>query len=249
VGARSIIDARTVAENTVVFPGTYVGEALELQDVIIDRNCLVNVRLDSGATVADSFILGAASGVRVGDWLHRLGERAFALVLLLLLWPLGLLALVVAVARGGGVRTLLAVRTPAEQHPASWTTFPLWHVALSRDANAAGEGRLARICGWFVPGLLRVVLGNVSLVGMPVRDKKELLGLDEGWRALCLSSKLGLITEAEVTGVGGSPDLQYTADAFYAARPGFAHDLRLFAQYFMGAGRALPGPAGENTLP
>ncbi len=249
VGARSIIDARTVAENTVVFPGTYVGEALELQDVIIDRNCLVNVRLDSGATVADSFILGAASGVRVGDWLHRLAERIAALVLLLLLWPLGLIALAVAVARGGGVRTLLAVRTPAEQQPASWTTFPQWYIATSPDTDSAAGGRLARICGWFVPGLLRVILGGVSLVGMPVRGKKELLCLDEGWRTLCLSSKLGLITEAEIAGVADNPDLHYTADAFYAARPGVAHDLYLLAQYFLGAGRTLPGAEGESGRP
>ena len=240
VGARSIIDARTVAENTVVFPGTYVGEALELQDVIIDRNCLINVRLDSGATVTDSFILGAATGVRVGDSLTLLAERAVALALFLVFWPLPLFALLLAAARGGGWRTLNAVRTPAEQNPASWATFRMGYVAFSRDAGPLSGGRLARVCGWFVPGLVKVVSGKLSLVGMPVRDRKGLVTLDDGWRSLCLSSKSGLITEAEVVGAGDNRDSRYTADAFYAARAGFRHDLSLFCQYLMGAGRTLP---------
>ncbi len=82
---------------------------------------------------------------------------------------------------------------------------------------------------------------------MPVRDRKELLALDDGWRSLCLSSKTGLVTEAEVAGAGSNPDLQYTADAFYAARAGFRHDLKLFLQYLLGAGRTLPGSNGEET--
>ena len=87
---------------------------------------------------------------------------------------------------------------------------------------------------------MRVILGNLSLVGMPVRDRKALVALDKGWRSLCLSSKTGLITEAEVAGAGDKRDLQYTADAFYSARTGFRHDLRLFFQYLLGAGRTLP---------
>jgi NDP-sugar pyrophosphorylase family protein len=248
VGARSIIDARTAADNTVVFPGTYVGEALELQDVIIDRNCLVNVRLDSGATVTDSFILGAVSGMRMQDWIHRLAERTLALMLLLLLWPLPLFALAAAAVRGGGWRILNAVRTPAEPHPASWTAFPLGYVSHSGDVTPGGGGRLAGICGWFVPGLIHVVLGRVSLVGMPVRDRKGLLALDEGWRSQCLSSKTGLVTEAEVAGAGDNPDLQYTADAFYAARAGFRHDVGILVRYLLGAGRILPTPTPADDV-
>ncbi len=250
VGARSIIDARTVAENTVVFPGTYVGEALELQDVIVDRNCLVNVRLDSGATVTDSFILGAAGSVRVGDWLHRLAERVVALALLLVLWPLPLIALAVATARGGGWRVLDGVRMPTEPSPASWTSIPLGYVACSADATGGSCGRLARICGWFVPGLVWVILGDLSLVGMPVRDREGLLALDDGWRSLCLSSKAGLITEAEVAGAGGSRDLQFTADAFYATRAGLRHDVLLFGQYILGAGGKLSATTtgGDDAL-
>jgi hypothetical protein len=246
VGSRSIIDAGTVAENAVIFPGTYVGEALELKDAIIDRNCLVNVRLESGTLIRDSFILYSAEGARVKNGVYRFMERVVAAILLITLWPLPLVLSVLAFMRGGKWQAFDAVSTPAEQHASLWRTFSIHHIVISPTDAPSSCGHLFRVCGWFIPGLLRVVLGDLSLVGMPARGRKELFALSESWRNMCLSTKSGLISEAEVAGAGDSLDLQYTADAFYATRAGFRHDIRLFVKYLMGAGRSLPGPAEEG---
>ena len=63
---------------SVVFPFSYVGEALELDHVIVDKNRLINARLGAEVVVADDFILGSMTDRQVRRVAMRVVSQAGA---------------------------------------------------------------------------------------------------------------------------------------------------------------------------
>ena len=59
IGQNSVVDAHTIVVDSMVAPGTYVGEGLELESVIVDRNRLLNVRPETSLLTGEAFLLGA----------------------------------------------------------------------------------------------------------------------------------------------------------------------------------------------
>jgi len=59
IGSDSVISGRCLVEDAVVLPSSFVGENLELKGVIVDRNLLVNTRLETETVVKDPFLLGS----------------------------------------------------------------------------------------------------------------------------------------------------------------------------------------------
>ena len=129
IGSNCIVDEQSLVVNSMVAPGTYIGEALELDSVIVDRNPLVNIRLGTSFLVSETFLLGSLterSGRRV---LQRLRDRLIAFVVLLLFWPVLLLTVAFLKLTGqGGFR---------------WTR--LW---TSRRTTTPPPGRNHRCSAW-----------------------------------------------------------------------------------------------------
>src|SRR5262249_54053165 len=69
LGKDCVLDGHCTVTNSVVFPGSYVGEGLELADVIVDKNRLISVRLGGAVAVSDNFILGSMSERHLSRWL------------------------------------------------------------------------------------------------------------------------------------------------------------------------------------
>lgn len=59
IGRDCLIRNRTMVENSVICPGSYVGEGLELRQVYIDRGRLVNARLLAEIDGVDDLLLGS----------------------------------------------------------------------------------------------------------------------------------------------------------------------------------------------
>lgn len=64
IGRECFIESRTAIENSVVCPGTYVGEGLELREVYVDRGRLVNTRFVAEVQNVDELLLGSVHGSR-----------------------------------------------------------------------------------------------------------------------------------------------------------------------------------------
>jgi NDP-sugar pyrophosphorylase family protein len=62
IGRDCLVDRQTVVADSVVCPGTYVGEGLKLKQVYIDRNRLVNTRLQAEVRNVDEVLLGSVYG-------------------------------------------------------------------------------------------------------------------------------------------------------------------------------------------
>lgn len=257
VGRNSVLDEGCLATEAVVMPGSYVGQGLELEQVVVDRNRLFSVRLGAEVTIADDFLLGSAAGGQLADWVRGGCSRLVALVLLLGLLPV-LLVTVVLLAlfrRGPVLRRRRIVRLPAPAEETSWKTFTWWGLASGTGPARPGIGHLLLR---FIPGLANVVLGQLRFTGVEPRSEAELLGLGGDWRALCLRTKAGLVTEAAVLyGADANDDERYSAEAFYAVRSGWWYDLRLLARYLFrvlgggrdGAANGRNAEGGDGALP
>lgn len=238
IGQNCILDSGSSVVNSVVFPGSYVGEALELSDVIVDRNRLINFRLSTAVSITDNFILGGLTPKHVKARLFSLLSKATGAVLLLVLWPLILLtALFLKVFRKGPVRYHReVVRIPASTDPSLWRTFSYWTFLPDRKETSTRGGTLRSgfrdIFLRALPSLVHVVLGRMRIVGLDPRTREEILGLSEDWRALYLHAKSGIVSEALVhCGAQPTEDETYSAEAFYSAMVGFKHDLQLLWGY------------------
>lgn len=234
VGDDCVLDARCAINNAVIFPGSYVGEALELSEVVVDRECLVNLRVGAAVSVPDDFILGSLREGSFGKKLAGVCSRIAAGALLALAWPvLVATALCLKAARQGRVlHKKEVVRLPAQPDRSRWRTFRLWSF---RPDGAPREKNLWRdFLFRFLPAVVNVARGELSFVGVTSRSAEEIEALPRSWQALCLSAKAGIVTEADVQpGVPLVKDEYGTADAFYAATAGVRRDLRLLMGYFL----------------
>ena len=232
VSHNCLVDESSILSETVVFPGSYIGQGLELNQALVDRNRLANVRVGAAITVTDNFILGNFVEHRVGQALRAALSRIAALALLVLLWPLLLAAWLWRALAGPhpALRRKSAVRLPA--HDASdLQTYDLLSLCHSREAHA-NSGGAHEFFFHFLPGLIAAALGRLAFVGVAPRSPKEIEHLPPDWRKLYLASVGGLITEAYVVhGPAPPEDLLYSAEVFYTATAGPRHDLQLIGGY------------------
>jgi len=238
IGHNCILDSGSSIAGTVVFQGSYVGEALELSNVIVDKNRLINARLGTAVSIADQFILGGLSTRPLGDRVRSLLSRLTGAILLLVFWPLILItAAALKLFRKGPVRRIReAVLIPASSDPALWRTFSYWTFLPDRGEGKGKKGTLRTasrdIFLRALPSLIPVAMGRMRIVGVSPRTRDEVMALSEDWRALYLRTQSGIVSEALVHyGEDPTEDERYSAEAFYSAMSGFKHDLELLWGY------------------
>jgi NDP-sugar pyrophosphorylase family protein len=252
LGKDCMLDGHCTVTNSVVFPNSYVGEGLELADVIVDRNRLISARHGEAVAVSDNFILGSMSERHLSQGLARLLARVTALAALLVASPL-LLAIAVCLKlfrRGPVVYRKEVVRLPAAPEADARTTFAIPSFSPLGDGSGAWERGLCSFRGlWlrFLPALVSVARGDLALVGVPPRSREEIKRLPQDWQALYLRSKAGIVTEASVRFTADlTDDDLYAADAFYVASAGWGYDLKLLVRYLSRSlfGGLLPKRSG-----
>ena len=179
-----------------------------------------------------SLLLGDVTETTVRNALRKIGSQLFAGLLLLIFLPLiAVLCVYRRLSRPGPLlHDQEVVRLPAEEQENSWQMYKL--------KSFASAGELASASPWgdfllrFLPGLINVMQGDLCLVGMPARSGAEILVLDSDWRHLYLGKFAGLIREVDLYhGPKPSIDDHYVAEAYYAAKSCFSHDLVLVKGY------------------
>jgi NDP-sugar pyrophosphorylase family protein len=230
IGEGCIIDEQTSIANTLVLPGTYVGQHLELDHVIADRSRLVNARIGTSLLISESFLLSALNMQTKPRVLHRFISTIVALALFVLLGPIALLTLFFLwIGRRGSLMSEQAVRIPAADDPHGWEVCRFLRFRLEDRPEAGWWPEFAAEV-W--PGLLSVITGKLYLVGLKPRAPREVERLPDDWKDIYLRSKAGLLTEASVMfGRFPSEDELYTAEAYYSATESLHHDLKLMWLY------------------
>jgi NDP-sugar pyrophosphorylase family protein len=234
IGGECIVDTNTIIEHSLVIAGSYVGEGLELSNTVVDRNLLINARLDTSVAVLESFLLGGLKQPRKQGWSGRALESMVALLGVLIFSPV----LILSFLYFGLVRRLCRHSVQVVQLPIQQNTHGLRSYSL--PCFDAGRWNAYHPPSWgvfvrqFLPGLLAVAIGRLSFVGLPPKTIPEIQNLSEEWHSLYLGGKAGLITESCIASTDPKDETQlYIADAYYTAKQSFLHDLKLACKYFL----------------
>lgn len=217
-----VVDRGATLRRTVVLPGTYIGELVELQDAIVWSNLLVRVDTGAVARVTDAFLLADLRRETFASTLESVVHRALGAALLVLslpLWPI-LLALSLAVSpRAPFSRvTLCGNRTRADRALGTRTRMfrmivPATHVRWLRS----------------LPGLLAVVSADLRLVGVKPLTPAENDARSEEWELVRDEAPAGWLAPSEIAIPDGAPhEERLMMDAFYARTRTPARDAAWF---------------------
>jgi NDP-sugar pyrophosphorylase family protein len=241
IGSNCFIDTGTSIEDSMILMGSYVGQSLELNQTIVARTLLVNVRLDTTLEIAETFLLGRVADPHQRGLLRHILQSILALVLFVLFLPVSILSLAWFVfVKGIQLTTVEVESTPLADRPTEEETYKL--PCLGADAwtapRKAGWGSFTR---QFLPGLIAVFVGDLGFVGLPPRTREQIGNLSAEWQMLYADGKSGLISEASVAATDRTDDMQlYLADAYYDVRRSWQHDFKLALRYFTAL--VLPRP-------
>jgi hypothetical protein len=253
VGPGCVIDRRATLADSLVLPGTYLGEAVDLEDAIVDRDRVARAHPGGQLRIEVDCAVASLADKTVAPWIARVAWMATGLLLLLLLTPvLVLVALVLRLTRQGKVlHVSQVVRLPAEPMGSAWATFGLWSYSPpGKQGTVSGVQHLVlRV----LPALVNVARGELCLVGLPPRTPEEVEALDPDLLALYLRSRVGIISETLLIPDPLCEEEVYATEGFYAVRAGWAHDLGLVQRYLvtvLRGGRLRVGttpPAGAGS--
>ncbi|MDH3934475.1 MAG: NDP-sugar synthase [Gammaproteobacteria bacterium] len=210
VGANCFIDSQATISDSVILPGTYVGENIEVRNAIINGNKIM--RVDSGASyrVTDRFLLTQMQ-TQDSSLSARLANRLAGVMLLLLslpLWPL---------AAGGAL--LKSPATPLRQLHLHSNKYrlddahePVRGTFTSREwvVNAPLLQRL--------PLLLAVVAGHINLVGARPRPVTEEPSGSDPWEHIASDIPAGLLGPVQLDLPDEAPSEEGVLNEIYYAQ-------------------------------
>jgi lipopolysaccharide/colanic/teichoic acid biosynthesis glycosyltransferase len=232
----TIVDTKTSIKNSIVLEQSYVGEGLELEDVIIDKSLLVNAKHNSVLNIPDPYILGNLSDQSIKLVFYHLFVKIFALGLLIITLPFLIFTAIFLKFRG--VKKLfvyeevVTLPTVDDMLMLKTVRVPRFNIELPKQGRHRGSRRRREFFYCTIPGMLGVIYGNLHVVGLAGRTIDSIEMMEDDWRELYLKGKMGVISEASVI-YDNEPnaDELFTAEAFYSVKKCFKHDLKLFLTY------------------
>ncbi|NGX42596.1 MAG: UDP-3-O-(3-hydroxymyristoyl)glucosamine N-acyltransferase [Chlamydiae bacterium] len=218
-----IIDSNSTIENSIVCQRSYVGENLEIKDCIVDRNCLINLALNTQLKIMDEFILSDSVPPALHYQLRGLLERFCALLLFIPLSPFFLVMVFLC-----SLKREKKLSLPATNPTEEWRAFDLLTFAPRKGKDFSPFTKFFRC----LPMLISIFKGDVHFVGVHPRSMEEVNRLPKEWRELYLKAKVGIITLCD-SDHGPSPtvDDTYAAEAFYASQKGWVFDMKLIFRW------------------
>ncbi len=237
LGNNVIVAEGATVSNSVVLEGTYVGKLVNVQDAVVNRNCLVNVPSNTSVFVADNFLLGEVGEGVVLRGLGRALEWLAGLLAFLLSLPFWPLTFVLALFAGKGPllhKELRATNNPRllwESAKVGWRSVSMLRF---RADPATPLGRWLERTGLRnLPGLLSVLKGDLALVGTGPLLAEQVAELQDEWQHQRFRVPAGLTGLWYLNGTGqpgGSLPLdeQLIMDSYYAVTHTWQEDVQIF---------------------
>jgi NDP-sugar pyrophosphorylase family protein len=219
-----MVSAGSRIENSIICQRSYVGENLEIEDSIVDRNLLINLSYDTSLHIREDFILSELSPFPFMRYPLSLFARLVAFVLLILFSPLYFyLSFTCRLIKSP------MVNLPAPDDSSQWTTFD-WLSFESKDSKP-----LNKLQNYFkrLPLLINILRGETHFIGVVPRGIIGLKQLPTDWQKLYLKSKVGLITLTDLNHSSyPTEDDLYAEETYYSTQMGLWFDIKLFFRWF-----------------
>ncbi len=235
VGKNCLLEKNSTLEKSVIFPGSFVGEDLEISSSIVNKNLLINTNAGVATFISDQFLLGKVFSLNFTSFILQLFSRSCALLIIILLSPLFLLSWLMLKLFGKEKNILTrkkCVLTPVEFEPSTWKTYNCLNFNTGSIENKT-QGFAEKFILLFhlkkLPGLANVLKGQMDFVGVKPRSVEELECIDDDWKHALISIRCGLVTLAERQfGDNLSDDELYASELYYAATKGWVTDFKIF---------------------
>jgi hypothetical protein len=219
-----IVDQHAILRDSVVLPDTYVGELVDVQNAIVQGNCLI--RVDTGAVlpVVETFLLADLREVTLSGTLAEPLNQVLGVLLLALSLPLWPLALAAALASNANAPLR---ETRLRGNRLEFDPFG----ARQRRVFVAWEWATAIPVLRYLLRLLAVVGGDLRLVGVEPLTPAQADDRLEEWEQVGDQAPAGLIGPTQLTLPANVPqEERLLSDAFYARQRSTARDLRYLLQ-------------------
>jgi len=225
LGRECIVEPETLVRNALICDGSFVGEHLILDGVLVDQARLRHVRLGAEFTVPDDLVLDSVHT----HWIRRAARGTVSRLLALLLFAMTLPIAAALFLFGPRVHRRKVMRLPVDDR----RVFRDSAVIRSLTSDVPEQlDFLRHFLLVFIPGLSHVMSGKLRLVGVAPRSSHDVASLPQPWRDAYLHSHAGLITEAFVCfGHPADPAEVEASEIYYAKQGALLEDLRLLGRY------------------
>ncbi|WP_035238077.1 nucleotidyltransferase family protein [Desulfobacter vibrioformis] len=232
IGEKVVVDRGAVVENSVIFPNTYVGSHTEVQNSVIWKKSMFNVKRGVEVYVEDDIILGDMDKPFLANQLDRAFNLATGLFFTLCAFPLW------------GVCFLYHLVFPGKAFFQTEIRYGKYEVSNLQGAvqprpfvHYTFQSR-----HWWIrklPGLFNVIKGEMSMVGNAPLSSEQLDLLDEEWQTLRAKAPVGLFHLWEAEGQPNpSWDEQLVSEAYYAGSRTMWGDVGILLKCLMPKKRA-----------
>lgn len=221
---RVMIDENASVRESVVLSHTYLGPYSNIRKVIVKKNCLVQTPSLQEICMGDDLILGDLSKATVSARLERLWNVLLAIFFIVLTSPVIVCFYLYHLAfpskkflaseeRYGGI---------ARQDLSGESVRQVFKLYSFRSKNPMVQR---------LPGLLNVLKGDLSLVGVSPQTREESERTLEEWQQMRFNAPPGLFRPWDVETRG---DLEWeekmVMETYYAATRSFRGDLIILAK-------------------
>ncbi|HVA67809.1 MAG TPA: NDP-sugar synthase [Candidatus Binataceae bacterium] len=205
-----VIDRRATVRGSVVMPNTYVGELVEVANAIIAGNILIDIESGAVTRVTDAFLIANMRATSMTSALRVFAGQIAGLMLLIASLPLWPMAAIAALAESGSMR-------PRGRH-----------LVGNRGAGLrAFEFQTSVPVLRYLPYLLAVAAGMLSLVGVDPLTPEQSAARRAGWEFVRDEAPVGLVGPASLTLSRDAPSTERRVVEFWYTRGrSFTVDLK-----------------------
>lgn len=220
IGNSSIIARNAVVRASLIFDHVYVGDKTNMEYSMAAGNLVMNMKIGSWVAVTDPFIVSCVREKILIPWTARFFNKSLAILMLFLTAPIWFIK--------GMTRVLVGKPFFDSISVLEWD-FTVGAAGLAKGSTV--QNLVFEDSGNFVsrlPGLIDVIRGRLSLVG--VRPLKEANGIIcmEDWAIQRFNAPPGLFTPVDAEGMNDSlEEEQIVAESLYAVQRSFGEDFRI----------------------
>jgi mannose-1-phosphate guanylyltransferase/phosphomannomutase len=210
VSDNCLIDRRATVMDSVILPGTYVGENIDIRNAIVNGNLVI--RVDTGASyrVAEHFLLTQMQ-LQGGSLTASLANRTAGLLLLALSLPLWPVAAAGALLNDPSA-PLQRLRLRSNKYRLDETHEPSRGEFISREWVVSAPV-LRRL-----PLLLAVVAGHINLVGTRPRTLDAATPGNAPWEHIAGDAPAGLLGPVQLDLPDDAPSEEEALNEIYYAQ-------------------------------